>query len=86
MGKERSDKPPRLKLNDVEIGLRHTGDQVYVPKNMQILNDVFYKKDIANEFFSQNYFYENPISKIQPEKYHQKRSNASSRNCIGKQS
>jgi alpha-N-acetylglucosamine transferase len=70
MGKDQSDRPPRLKLNDVEIGLRHTGDQVYVPKNIQILKDVFYKKDIANEFFSQNVFYENPISKIQPEKYH----------------
>ena len=56
--------PPRLKLNDVEIGLRHIGDQVYVPKNIQILKDVFYKKDIANQFNSQKFFYEKPISKI----------------------
>lgn len=70
MERSGSGKPPRLKLNDVEIGLRHIGDQVYVPKNIQILKDVFYKKDIANQFNSQKFFYEKPISKIRPEKYH----------------
>lgn len=59
---------PRLKLNDKEVGLRNLGNGLFEPKNLKVLEEVFY--GYYQPKSGPNFFVENRITKEEPEKYH----------------
>jgi hypothetical protein len=59
---------PKLKIRDKEIGLRDLGDNLFEPKNSDILADALAGR--SNYDHNPSFWVENPTPKERPEKYH----------------